>query len=150
MTTSELDRVASVREHEVQWGDLDSAGIVYYPNFYSWADAATHRMFREAGLPMDRLLVERKMSFGLVASSADFQSPARYADRLVYKTVISKLGGRSIEMTHRIVRADGETPVATVRETRVCMDMSTPGKIRAQTLPEDVTAALRRFVAEGA
>ena len=136
----------SEREIEVQWGDLDSAGIVFYPNFFSWADEGTHRLFRSAGLPMDRLLTERKMSFGLVASAADFHSPARYGNRLLYRTVISKLGGRSLEMTHRVVRAEDETPVATVRETRVCMDMSSPDTIRAQTLPEDVAAALRRFV----
>src|SRR5260221_13151435 len=97
---------------------------------------------------MDRLLVERKMSFGLVSSAADFQSPARYGERLRCRTVVSKLGTRSVELTHRFVRVVDETPIAVVRETRVCMDLSSAGAIRAQPLPDDVTVALRRFLAD--
>jgi 4-hydroxybenzoyl-CoA thioesterase len=145
-----LGRTDSVREIEVQWGDLDSAGIVFYPHFFAWADAGTHRLFRAADLPMDRLLRERKMSFGLVSSAADFLSPARYGDRLVCHSGVSKLGTRSIELLHRMVRAEDGTAVATVRETRVCMDLSDPDHIRAQALPQDVVSGLRRFQIDGA
>src|ERR1044072_3664358 len=86
----------SVREIEVEWGDLDSVGIVFYPRIFAWADAAAHQLFRAVGLPMDRLLVDRKMSFGLVSSSADFRSPARYGERLRCRTVVSKLGTRTV------------------------------------------------------
>jgi YbgC/YbaW family acyl-CoA thioester hydrolase len=137
----------TVREIEVQWGDLDSAGIVFYPHFFAWADAGTHQLFRAADLPMDRLLRERKMSFGLVSSAADFHSPARYGDRLACRSGISKLGAKSIELIHRMVRAEDGTAVATVRETRVCMDLSEPDRIRAQALPPDVASSLRRFEA---
>jgi len=137
----------SVHEIEVQWGDLDSLGIVFYPHFFAWADEGAHQLFRAAELPMDRLLTERKMSFGLVSSAAEFHSPARYGDRLLCRSTISKLGGRSVELTHRMVRRADEAPVATVREIRVCMDLSDPGRIRAQELPPDVASGLRRFEA---
>jgi YbgC/YbaW family acyl-CoA thioester hydrolase len=139
----------SVREIEIQWGDLDSLGIVFYPHFFAWADAGAHQLFRAAGLPMDRLLTERKMSFGLVASGADFHSPARYGERLLCRSVVAKLGKRSVELVHRIVRSTDEAPVATVRETRVCMSVSEPDRIHARELPQDVSTALRRFVAPG-
>jgi len=137
----------TVREIEVQWGDLDSAGIVFYPHFFAWADAGTHQLFRAADLPMDRLLRERKMSFGLVSSTADFHSPARYGDKLLCHSGVVKLGTRSIELLHRLVRAGDGTAVATVRENRVCMDLSEPDRIRAQALPPDVSSGLRRFEA---
>src|SRR5258705_9776169 len=104
MTSADDDRI-SVREIEVEWGDLDSVGIVFYPRIFAWADAAAHQLFRSVGLPMDRLLVERKMSFGLVASAADFRSPARYGERLRCRTVVSKLGTRTVELEHRFARA---------------------------------------------
>lgn len=135
----------SLHEIEVEWGDLDSLGIVFYPRFYAWADAAAHRMFRAAGLPLDKLLTERRLSFGLVAASADFHAPARYADKLVLHTSVAPVKGRSIRVAHRVVRATGGEPVATVRETRVCMDTSEPGRIRAREIPQDIADALRRF-----
>jgi hypothetical protein len=46
-----------------------------------------------------------------------------------------------------MVRAEDGTAVATVRETRVCMDLSEPDRIRAQALPPDVASSLRRFEA---
>ncbi len=138
----------SVREIEVEWGDLDSVGIVFYPRIFAWADAAAHQLFRTVGLPMDRLLVERKMSFGLVASSADFRSPARYGERLRCRTVVAKLGTRTVDLLHQFVRASDETAVANVRETRVCMDLASADAIRAQPLPDDVAAALGRFFSE--
>jgi YbgC/YbaW family acyl-CoA thioester hydrolase len=125
---------ASVREFDVQWGDLDSLGIVFYPHFYAWADEASHQMFRAAGLPLDRMLADRRVSFGLVSCSAEFHSPARYADRLVCRSTI----------VHRMSRPEGQ-PVATVREVRVCMDASEPGVIRAAEIPVDVVNGLKRF-----
>jgi YbgC/YbaW family acyl-CoA thioester hydrolase len=127
-------------------GNLDSLGIVFYPRMFAWADAGAHQLFRAAGLPMDRLLEERKMSFGLVSAASDFHAPARYAERLSCRSGVSKLGGRTVELTHRLIRAADETPVATILEVRVCMDLRDPAKIRAQALPDDVAGALRPFL----
>ena len=135
----------SVRPLQVQWGDLDSIGIVFYPHFFSWADEGSHQLFRAAGVPMDALLRERHLSFGLVSAAADFQSPARYADELVCRSGVAKLGTRSIELRHRIVRAADQSPVAIVRETRVCMDLGNGGLIRSAAVPVDVASALRQF-----
>ena len=136
-----------MRELEVHWGDLDSIGIVFYPHFFSWADEGAHALFRAAEIPLDVLLRGRGLSFGLVSAAADFHSPARYADKLVCRTSVSKLGMRSVELTHRIVRTADESPVATVRETRVCMDLRDPDRIRASEIPPDVAAGLRRYEA---
>ena len=75
-----LSRTDSVREIEVQWGDLDSAGVVFYPHFFAWADAGTHQLFRAADLPMDRLLRERKISAVL---DHDLRADLRSACRVV-------------------------------------------------------------------
>jgi YbgC/YbaW family acyl-CoA thioester hydrolase len=139
----------SVREIEVEWGDLDSLGIVFYPRIFAWADAAAHQLFRAAGVPMD-VLLERKMGFGLVSASASFESPARYGERLLCRSVVSRLGAKTLELTHRLVRATGAGAVATVRETRVCMDVRDAASIRARTIPDDVVARLRGYLAEEA
>ncbi len=38
-----------VREVEVEWGDCDPAGIVFYPNFYAWFDASSHALLDALG-----------------------------------------------------------------------------------------------------
>jgi YbgC/YbaW family acyl-CoA thioester hydrolase len=128
-----VNAMAGRADFEVSWGDLDPAAIVFYPHFFAWADAATHRLFRKVGSPMDALLVKQRISFGLVACSAQFHSPVRQCDRLECRTTVAKIGTASLELEH--VFRVGRRPVATVRETRVCMDLSDPKALAARELP---------------
>ena len=125
--------MADVPTFEISWGDLDPAAIVFYPHFFAWADAAAQRWFRDLGVPLDRLLVEKELSLGLVACSAEFHSPARSGDRLRSRTTVAKIGAASLELEH--VFRVGRRAVATVREVRVCMDFSDPKALRARELP---------------
>ena len=36
----------------IAWGDCDPAGIVFYPRYFAWFDAATAALFAAAGLPI--------------------------------------------------------------------------------------------------
>ena len=135
----------ALADFEVSWGDLDPAAIVFYPHFFAWADAATHRLFRTLGVSMDRLLAEERISFGLVACSAQFRSPVRQGDRLRCRTTVAKIGTASLELEH--VFRVGRRAVATVREVRVCMDLSDPKALTAREMPGRVRkrlAALQR------
>jgi 4-hydroxybenzoyl-CoA thioesterase len=127
---------------EVTWGDLDSAAIVFYPRFYAWADASAQRLFVALGMRLDRLLSGDKLSFGLVACSAEFAAPARFGDRLLCRTAVTAIGNRSFELRHEFHR--GRVRVATVREVRLCMDFSRPGELVARALPAAVRARLGR------
>jgi 4-hydroxybenzoyl-CoA thioesterase len=35
----------------VEFGDCDPAGIVWFPNFFRWIDAASRHFFAECGVP---------------------------------------------------------------------------------------------------
>ncbi len=41
----------TVYEVKVQFGDCDPAGIVFFPNFSKWMDAASLHFFMENGVP---------------------------------------------------------------------------------------------------
>ena len=43
---------------EVHFGDCDPAGIVFFPNFSRWMDAASLKFFMDCGLPPWRELVK--------------------------------------------------------------------------------------------
>jgi 4-hydroxybenzoyl-CoA thioesterase len=125
--------MTALADFEVSWGDLDPAAIVFYPRFFAWSDAAAHRFFRALGAPMDRLLAQQRISFGLVACSAQFVSPVRQGDRLRCRTTVVKIGTASLELEHAF--RVGRRAVAKVREIRVCMDLSDPRSLKARELP---------------
>ena len=47
-----------VYEVEVMFGDCDPAGIVFFPNFSKWMDAASLNFFVKCGVPTWRELVK--------------------------------------------------------------------------------------------
>ena len=40
-----------VKEITVSWAHCDTAGIVFYPNFYIWFDQATEHLFLKTACP---------------------------------------------------------------------------------------------------
>ena len=68
----------SIVERKIFWGDLDALGIVFYPRYYEWIDAAAHHFFEEIELNPGSLWKERNILFGLVESSCRYHMPGRY------------------------------------------------------------------------
>lgn len=138
-------RSAGTIRVDVSWGDQDPAAIVFYPRFFAWADAAGQRWFRDLGVPLEPLLRERAISFGLVACSATFRSPARGGDALRCRSRLVRLGDKTLEIAHAFRR--GRTAVATVTEVRICMDLRDPSHIRARAVPADLRRKFERALA---
>src|SRR5262249_33533923 len=71
---------------QVRWGDVDAAGIVFYPRFYEWYDYGCESLFASLGLPWP----ETFPRYGIVGvpileSGSRFPSPARYGDTLAIR-----------------------------------------------------------------
>ena len=69
----------------VEFGDCDPAGIVWFPNFFRWIDAASRHFFIECGVPPWR---ETEKTLGvigtpLVDTHARFVKTASYGDTRV-------------------------------------------------------------------
>lgn len=68
---------------DVEFGDCDPAGIVFYPRFFSWFDAAFQRWLRERGT--DQAAIQARfdaVGTGLVDVRANFRAPVRPGDAL--------------------------------------------------------------------
>ena len=102
---------------QVQWGDCDPAGIIFYPTYFRWADAATWALFEAAGFG-PKWMKENHMAMPLVSAECQFLAPALHGDRCEVHSRIARFGGKSFVVEHEIVRSDG-TPLAKARETRV-------------------------------
>jgi 4-hydroxybenzoyl-CoA thioesterase len=133
----------SVYSHTVEFGDCDPAGIVFYPNFFRWMDAAAWAFFAANGLSARDVLAgadapARALGFPLVDARASFKKPARQGDRLEIETRVARWGAKSFELDHLITIA-GEVAVEG-RETRIwgVADPTSPGRLRAVPVPEAV------------
>lgn len=113
MARSHIDQV------RVAFGDCDPAGIVFFPNYFRWVDAASRQFFDACGVPSwcDLELVHGIIGTPLVSVTADFAAPARYGEQLDVHTTVEEWRGRSFVM-HHVVRR-GETVICTVREIRI-------------------------------
>jgi len=127
-------------EFDVEFGDCDPAGIVFYPNFFRWMDAASRHFFTAAGIPPWRELEAREGILGtpLVEASAHFERPATYGEIIAIDTSIVEWRGKSFVMRHVIRR--GDTKLAEGREVRVFARRhpDDPARIQAVEIPPDI------------
>ena len=127
-------------EFTVEFGDCDPAGIVFYPNFFRWMDAATWRFFDASGAPSWRAAEARDGIVGapLVDASAHFERPATHGDRIAIDTSIAEWRGRTFVLRHVIRR--GEVKLAEGREVRVFARRhpDDPARIQAVDVPADI------------
>ena len=117
MADDEFKSVVASFPVELQWGDCDPAGIIFYPTYFRWFDAASWNMFRAAGYDAKRMRAENR-AMPLVGADCQFRHPAEQQDRAEVRSRIARWGGKSFVVTHEVVRSDG-TLLAQGTETRV-------------------------------
>jgi 4-hydroxybenzoyl-CoA thioesterase len=137
--------LVNTHEVEIEFGDCDPAGIVFYPNFFRMFDAATARLF-EAALGMKKIAWTRR--FGIVGipmvdTGARFLKPARFGDVVRIESSVSEFRRSSFDVAHKLFNG-GELAVEG-RETRVWVgrDASDPQKLGSRPIPDEVVAAFR-------
>lgn len=128
---------------EVQWGDCDPAGIIFYPTYFRWFDAASWALFSSVGYTAKRLRAEGR-ALPLVGAECQFARPAEQADRCEVRSRIARFGGKSFVVEHEVIRSDG-TLMAKGTETRVWSRYADgPGTpMKGEAIGEDVKALFR-------
>ena len=129
---------------EVHWGDCDPAGIIFYPTYFRWMDAATWAFMASVGYSPQRMR-EEHLAMPLVAADCEFLAPARHGDRCEVRSRIARFGGASFAVSHEIVRTDGAT-LAKGNEKRVWGRFANgPGTpMKGEQIPESVRALFRQ------
>ena len=128
---------------QVHWGDCDPAGIIFYPTYFRWVDAASWALFESAGYG-PQWMREHHMAMPLVSAQCEFLAPALHGDRCEVRSRISRFGGASFVVAHDVVRADA-TRLAHGAETRVwARYVNGPGTpIKSQPIPDEVRDLFR-------
>lgn len=114
----------------VRFGDVDSAGIVYYPRYPHYLHVGMERFFQDAlGIDYAELTVGKKFGFPTVHLEVDYRSPLRYGDRVDMEIAFGKIGTTSVEWLYTLRReSDGEI-AATARTVTVATDLATIEKM---------------------
>lgn len=134
------------RTVRIEWGDCDPAQIVFYPRYFAMFDGATQELFRAA---LGKPKIEWVKHFGIIGfpmvdTRAKFIVPSRYGDDIVIESRVSRFGGSSFDVEHRVLR---DTILAIeASETRVWAgaDPDKPGAIKGRKIPAEVIAAFNR------
>jgi 4-hydroxybenzoyl-CoA thioesterase len=126
----------------VQFGDCDPAGIVFFPNFSRWMDAASLSFFMQCGVPPWRELVKTRGIVGtpLLEINTRFIKSVTYGETITIATHVEEWRDKVFVQLHRVTRAD--ELICEGREVRafVKRDPNDPDRLRAIPVPDDIRA----------
>jgi 4-hydroxybenzoyl-CoA thioesterase len=128
----------------VRWGDVDAAGIVFYPRFYEWYDLACEALFAAQGLPWPETFPRYEIvGVPIVESGARFTSPVRYGDTMAIRATVAWVKDRTFRMEYEL-SVDGR-PCASGFEIRAWVQRPAApgGGLRAMPIPDEVARRLR-------
>ena len=125
-----------VTDLRVRFGDIDHAGIVYYPRISHYFHVAFEDFFRErVGLPYHQLIDDRRVGFPSVKSEVEFHESLAFGDVARVEIEVERIGNSSFTMRYRI-RKGPDLPVCVeALITTVCVDMET---FRPVPIPDDL------------
>ena len=129
----------------IEWGHCDPAGIVYFPNYFTYFDSGTNALFLRA-LGYNKFEMIRRygiVGIPLVDVGARFIVPSTFGDVVTIESTVAEIRRSSFRMQHRLLR--GETLAVEGTETRVWVgrDPENPDKLKGLPIPDEVVAKLR-------
>jgi 4-hydroxybenzoyl-CoA thioesterase len=129
----------------VEWGHCDPAGIVYFPNYFTYFDSSTNALFLRALGFNKNEMVKRYGIVGipLVDVSARFFIPSTYGDVVAIESTVAEIRRSSFRMLHRLLRGDALAVEGTETRVWVGRDPDNPDKLKGLPIPEEVVAKLQ-------
>ncbi len=92
-------------ELPVRFGEIDQAGVVYYPRFFHYFHQAFEEWFRHAlGVSYPELVLKEKIGFPSVRVESEFVSPLRYGDRARVQIEVLEVGRKSLTLRYELYR----------------------------------------------
>ncbi len=125
---------------QVQFGDCDPAGIVFFPNFSRWTDEASMAFFVACGVPPWREMAKTTGIIGapLLEIHTRFMRPATYGETITIHTTVEEWAIKTFR--HRHVVRRGDTVLCEGTEVRAfCIrDPADPERIKSIPIPDDI------------
>ena len=111
---------------KIRFGDIDHAGIVYYPRFLHYFHVALEEFFgQELEVDYPVLIDEHRIGLPTVHLETDFNRPLRYGDMIEVEVSVLNFGKTSITFGYRVFKQDENEPWIEGQNVTVCLDMDT-------------------------
>lgn len=126
----------------VRFGDIDHAGIVFYPSLLRLAHEAFEDAWAWLGRPYPGVCDRDHLGFPAVHLAADFRAPLRYGNDVEVAIAIPRLGRGSVTWAYDLVRDDG-VAAAHLEVVTATVDLRT---FQGVPIPDWCRALLERLV----
>ncbi len=123
----------------IYYEDTDLAGIVYYANYLKFMERARSEAVRSVEIDQGQLRDQHDLVFAVRRADVQFHAPARLDNVVTVRSVVTRLGGASLEMHQAVWRGD---TLLTEGDIRIAA-MSSAGK--PLRLPADIREKLARL-----
>jgi len=111
---------------KIRFGDIDHAGIVYYPRFLHYFHVALEEFFGQAlGVDYPTLIDEHRIGLPTVHLETDFSKSLRFGDAIEVEVSVLKIGKSSITFGYRVFKQGEDRPWTQGHNVVVCLDMDT-------------------------
>ena len=131
MTAAERKKTF-ITQLPVRFGDVDPAGIVYFPKIYDYIHAAFEELWDvHVGKRYYHLVGEEQLGFPLVHSEVDFHHPLHFGERPLVKITTFKVGRTSLGL--RYVFHVDDVLCVHARMTVVCVELT---KLESRPIPD--------------
>jgi len=128
------------QEIQIEWGDCDPFGIVFFPRYFEYFDACTNALFHHAlGLKKAEFLRYYDIAgIPLVQASCNFLVPSSFGDVVHVESCVTNWGNSSFSVQHKLFRE--ETLAVEGQEKRVWTVRSpgNPPQVKGQAIPREV------------
>lgn len=128
-------------EFRVRYAETDQMGVVYHANYLVWCEIGRTEFIRTRGTSYADL--ERSgVLLAVSDASLRYHAAARYDDRILVRTVLTRVRSRAIEFAYTILNADTGERLVTATTTLVSID----GDGRLTALPAEFRDAIAALV----
>jgi 4-hydroxybenzoyl-CoA thioesterase len=111
---------------KIRFGDIDRAGIVYYPRFLHYFHVALEEFFAsQLDIEFHEVVNKHRMGLPTVHLETDFSKPFSYGDEIEVEVRVLKIGKTSITFGYRVFNKGEAEPRIVGHNVTVCLDMDT-------------------------
>ena len=115
---------------KIRFGDIDRAGIVYYPRFMHYFHVAKEEFFpSQLDIEYHEFIEKHRIGLPTVHLESDFSKPFSYGDEIEVEVTVLNFGKSSITFGYRVFKKGGTRPHIVGHNITVCINMDTFEKI---------------------
>ena len=134
-------RVMFEARFQSYWGDVDAAGIVFFPHIFRFAEQAEEELFLAAGEDRQRMLTENHVWMPRVEAFAKFSKPIRSGAAIRVRLTPQIQGQKTVRYDFVILDDQASESFADGYITVVCVDAT---HFKSTPIPDPIRKVIEK------